>query len=172
MIRTCIVHQFSPQLDVLLTAYAHVFTRAFPGHPFEDSLAQARHEIARGDRFIFALDEDGNVLGFVTWERHGSPSNRLAELEHIGVDLTNPAARGIGRDLIAALEADVHEIYRLHRFPGARKIFLLTHAENNRAQNLYRKCGFVHTATLPEFWHPRSDHRSGDEYYFEKSYPD
>lgn len=154
-----------PMSEAVLLQYAQVFARAFPGHAVEEIVEQTRREIARGDRFILAFDE--SLIGFVTWELHGGPDNRLAELEHIATDPNNPEARGLGRRLIEDLEQDVHAFYRRAGQPGARKIWLLTHAANTRAQNLYLRTGFKHTATLPDFWH-----LGVDELYFEKNYPD
>ena len=162
----CIVFSSGyPMSGDVLEAYLQLYVRAFPGHTVEEIRAQTGHEIARGDRFILLFST--TLLGFVTWELHGGSDNRLAELEHIATDPHNPEARGLGRQLIEILELHVHDFYRRFGQPGARKIWLLTHENNTRAQNLYLRCGFKHTATLLDFWHD-----GVNEFYFEKNYPD
>lgn len=150
---------------------AEVFCRSFTRSDTEAVEWMINRELMHDHRYILGR-VDERLAGFVSWRRWGEDRHRLAELFHIGVDLANPEASGLGRQLIGAMEEDVHAYFRLHGQPGGRKVFILTHADNYRAHNLYRRCGYQHQATLPSFFHPRIDAvHTGDEYYFARDFP-
>lgn len=159
-----------PMPDDVLQQLAAVFCRAFGRHDRQAVETMIDEEAFLGHRYIIA-SVDGEFAGFVSWRRWGEDRHRLAELFHIGIDLQNQQARGLGRLLIAQMEEDVHAAYQRVSLPGARQIFILTHADNSRAHNLYRRCGYEHRATLPNFFHPRIDEvNTGDEFFFAKDF--
>jgi ribosomal protein S18 acetylase RimI-like enzyme len=148
----------------LIRAFRDAFCRT---ERYEQIRALLIQEERCGHQFLGAFTgEEEAMCGFVSWRPWGEPRHQLAELYHLGVKPDSPA-RGLGRRLVAAMEAAAHEHFRSAGFPGARKIFMLTHATNVRAQNVYRRCGYRCVATLPSFF------RQGvDEYVFEKEFPE
>ncbi|MBI5467025.1 MAG: GNAT family N-acetyltransferase [Candidatus Kerfeldbacteria bacterium] len=122
-----------------------------------------------GHRYLVARlepsPEPERLIGFVSWRPWGEPRHQLAELTHIGVDVNDPEVRGLGRRLVTAMEDTAHSHYRGYSQRGARKIFILTHADNTRAHNLYGRCGYTLEARLPSFFHPGMD-----ELYFSKTW--
>lgn len=150
---------------------AGVFCRAFGRRDASAVELMIARELGQEHRYILGY-VDGRLAGFVSWRRWGEDRHRLAELFHIGVDPTNLGAPGLGRRLIGAMEVNIHAYYFQQGLPGARKVFILTHAENYRAHNLYRRCRYEHQATLPAFFHPRIDAvHTGDEFYFARDFP-
>lgn len=148
---------------------ADVYGHAFAGAQHAEELILK--ELAAGHEYIIAI-RDGRIIGFVSWRTWGEPRHQMVELHHIGRDLQNPRAAGVGRLLIEELEHRAHQHFRQHGLPGARLIFLFTHRENTEAQAVYLRAGFIHEATLPHFFHPdRGPGKSGDEFYFAKSFP-
>ena len=51
---------------------------------------------------------------------------------------------------------DAKSFYRKHRLK-ARKLYLMTHADNTRAQKFYEKLGFKHETTLKEHYYEGKD---------------
>ena len=150
----------------IIRQLSDVYCRAFTNSNLNDAAGMIDEELAQGHRYIIASTGQ-QMAGFVSWRSWGRPRHRLVELYHIGVDLQNPNAKGVGRQLIEEMERDIQARYRSYGLPGARKIFILTHADNLRAQNLYLRCGYEQQAVLPNFF------RTGvDECYFAKDFPE
>lgn len=156
-----------------LRALARVYNLAF-NHSSRTShrALDLENEVREGHRYLVATTPDPNLayerpLGFVSWRVWGEPRHQLAELTHIGVNPQEPAAHGLGRQLVAEMEEAAHRYYRGYRHGGARKIFILTHADNARAHNLYQRCGYREEARLPDFFRP-----GVDELYFSKTWPE
>ena len=111
-------------------------------------------ETKKGYNYIVA-EEDGKIIGLVTWLMHGLPKHMLAELDRI-VLLPESRGKGIGRQLFEALKKDADEEYKKHGF-RLRKLYLLTHADNKKAHSFYEKIGFKHEATLKNHYYKDKD---------------
>ena len=90
-------------------------------------------------------------VGLTTWLAHGLPKHGLAELDRIAV-LPELRGRGIAAALFQTLLADAEAHYRRHGH-FLRKLFLMTHADNLRAQAFYRKMGFAAETTLRDHFY-------------------
>ena len=105
--------------------------------------------------FISEMEKDFNyivaeqndiIIGLVTWLPHGLPKHGLFELDRICI-MTNSRGRGIGKKLVTELIDDAQHWYK-RRNGEARKLYLLTHEDNNNAHIFYEKVGFIHETTL------------------------
>jgi ribosomal protein S18 acetylase RimI-like enzyme len=95
--------------------------------PLRQTLAEMQQDIAR--QLVLKATLAGRIVGSVRGhEREGAC--------HIGRLIVDPARqnRGIGRRLMAAIEA---------RFPGVRRYELFTGHRSERNLALYRKLGYV-----------------------------
>jgi ribosomal protein S18 acetylase RimI-like enzyme len=111
-------------------------------------------EIANNTRYIVA-EEDNSIVGLVTWFTHGLPKHGLVELDRIAV-LPEYRGNGISRYLFEELINDANK-YLLKKNSTLRKLYLMTHADNVRAQTFYKKMGMTYEATLKEQFHPNVD---------------
>lgn len=129
---------------------AAVLMGAYNIESVEEGEAAFWEERGRGIRYLVAVQE-GRILGLTTWLAHGLPKHGLAELDRIAV-LPELRGRGIVAALFQALLADADAHYRRHGH-FLRKLFLMTHADNLRAQAFYRKVGFAAEATLKDHFY-------------------
>ncbi len=106
--------------------------------------------------YLLAVEDD-KVLGLVTWINHGLPKHGLFELDRICI-MTNARARGIGKKLVTALIDDAKNWFK-RRNGEARKLYLLTHEDNNNAHIFYEKVGFIHETTLKSHYYNGQDER-------------
>jgi ribosomal protein S18 acetylase RimI-like enzyme len=111
-------------------------------------------EMKKGHRYIVA-EENGKIIGLVTWLMHGLPKHMLAELDRIVV-LPEARGKGVGRQLLEALKNDADREYKKHGF-RLRKLYLLTHADNKKAHAFYEKMGFKREATLKQHYYKDKD---------------
>lgn len=123
-----------------------------------DNLKEAErtflNEMPQGHHYIIA---EGNtkIVGLVTWLVHGLPKHELAELDRIVV-LPEVKGKDIGKSLLDKLIKDANDFYRGHGFK-LRKLYLLTHTGNKKAQAFYEKTGFKHEATLKNHYYEGKD---------------
>lgn len=113
-----------------------------------------RDEIQKNHHYIVAI-EKGKIIGIVTWLVHGLPKHQLCELDRIAV-LPEYRRKGIARKLFNALVNDAKSFYKKNK-SKLRKLYLLTHADNSRAQKFYEKLGFKHETTLKEHYYKGRD---------------
>ncbi len=106
--------------------------------------------------YLLAVEDD-KVLGLVTWINHGLPKHGLFELDRICI-MTNARGRGIGKKLVTALIDDAKNWFK-RRNGEARKLYLLTHEDNNNAHIFYEKVGFIHETTLKSHYYNGQDER-------------
>jgi len=112
------------------------------------------NEIKKGHHYIVA-EEDGKIIGLVTWLMHGLPKHMLAELDRI-VLLPECRGKGVGKQLAEALIKNADEFYKKHGFK-LRKLYLLTHADNKDAHTFYEKVGFKYETTLKKHYYKDKD---------------
>jgi|TARA_B100002003_G_C14004829_1_gene484955 ribosomal protein S18 acetylase RimI-like enzyme len=113
-----------------------------------------KDEVVKKYNYIVA-DDDGRIAGIVTWQMHGLPKHQLCELDRIAV-LSNYRGKGLGRALFQALVKDAKEKYKKHN-SRLRKLYILTHADNKKAQSFYKKMGCKHETTLKNHFYKGKD---------------
>lgn len=113
-------------------------------------------EVKKGHHYIVAASE-GKVVGITTWLIHGLPKHGLCELDRIAV-LPEVRGKGVAKELFNALIKLADEEYRKSGFK-LRKLYLLTHEDNERAQAFYEKVGMKHETTLKEHYYADKNER-------------
>jgi ribosomal protein S18 acetylase RimI-like enzyme len=113
-----------------------------------------REEVQKKHNYIVA-DDNGRIAGLTTWQMHGLPKHQLCELDRIAV-LSQYRGKGLGKALFNALIKAANEEYKKHGFK-LRKLYILTHADNKRAQSFYKKMGCKHETTLKSHYYKAKD---------------
>ncbi len=96
------------------------------------------------DRFLLKAEADGLMVGFIAGDIRAS--QRLAWIATIGV-LPEYRGRGIGRQLLEACEAQIHE-------PTVR---LCVRAANQTAIQLYLSSGYQRAGLWPDYYQDGED---------------
>ncbi|MBD3310128.1 GNAT family N-acetyltransferase [Candidatus Woesearchaeota archaeon] len=115
-------------------------------------------EIERHYRFILAVDDSegkDKVVGLVSWQMHGLPKHQLAELDRIAV-VPEFKGKGTAKALFDFMKSEMEKEY-LSKGSRLRKIYLLTHASNKRAQRFYEKLGFFKETVLKDHFYQGED---------------
>lgn len=114
------------------------------------------NELKKEHHYVIA-EEDGKILGIVTWTVHDLPKHQLAELNRIAV-LPECRGKGVAKLLFDGLIKNVYEWYK-QQGSRLRKLYLLTHESNKRAHRFYEKMGFKHETTLKSHYYADDDER-------------
>ena len=133
---------------------ANVLVQSYNIKDIKEGLQVFKNETKKFYHYIVA-EENGKVIGIVTWLMHGLPKHQLCELDRIAV-LPEYKGKGISRQLFNALINDAKSFYKKNK-SKLRKLYLLTHADNKRAQKFYEKLGFKHETTLKEHYYKNKD---------------
>jgi len=107
-------------------------------------------EVHKRHHYLVA-DDEGRIAGITTWRMHGLPKHQLCELDRIAV-LPPYRGKGVSTALLKALVKDADSVYKKNGF-RLRKLFILTHDNNKRAQAFYKKMGFKHETTLKHHYY-------------------
>ncbi len=113
-----------------------------------------KEEVQKKYNYIIA-DDEGRIAGLTTWQMHGLPKHQLCELDRIAV-LKEYRGKGLGRALFNALIKAANEEYKKHS-SKLRKLYILTHADNKKAQIFYKKMGCKHETTLKNHYYKGKD---------------
>lgn len=113
-----------------------------------------KNEAKKGYNYIVA-EENGKIIGIVTWQVHGLPKHELCELDRIAV-LPEARGKGVARELFDALIKGADKEYKKHGFK-LRKLYILCHADNKRAHAFYEKMGCKHETTLKNHYYEGRD---------------
>ena len=123
-----------------------------------DSLDEAKDaffsEIKKSIHYL-VNEENSRIVGLVSWFFHGLPKHELVELDRIVV-LPEYQGKGISQELFTALIDDANKELSKNG-QKLRKLFLLTHASNEKAHKFYEKLGMTHEATLKSHFYDGED---------------
>lgn len=133
---------------------AKVLVSSYNINGIEEGEAVFIEELEKKHFFIIAEEKD-DIIGIISWFKHGTIKHQLAELSRIAI-LPEFRGKGISKKLFDFLLKDIQEFYNRKGFK-LRKLFLQTHATNIKAQNLYKKLGFLHEATLKDHYYKGED---------------
>lgn len=133
---------------------AKVLISAYNIKTIEEAIEIFKKETKKEYHYIVA-EENNKIIGFVTWQLHGLPKHQLAELDRIAV-LPEFRGKRISNQLFNALIEDANKEYKKHGYK-LRKLYILTHADNKRAQEFYKKMGCKHEATLKNHYYKDKD---------------
>jgi len=135
---------------------ANVLKESYNIDTIEEGKEVFLSEIKKEHHYVVA-EEQGKILGIVTWTVHDLPKHQLAELNRIAV-LPECRGKGIAKLLFQGLIKTAGEFYKQHK-SRLRKLYLLTHESNKRAQRFYEKMGFKHETTLKKHYYADDDER-------------
>ena len=110
------------------------------------TLEQLR-EVVEGQTLLVARDDDGSVLGTLTFVRYRVSSGIKGRIEDVIVD-ERARGQGVG-------EALVREGMRLANDAGVLMLELTSMPYRQAANRLYRRLGFVRKPTNVYVWWPR-----------------
>jgi [ribosomal protein S18]-alanine N-acetyltransferase len=133
---------------------AEVLVKSYNISSIKEGISAFKNEVKKSHNYIVA-EEDKHIIGVVTWLMHGLPKHQLCELDRIAV-LPEYRGKGIAQKLFEALVNDAKEFYKKNN-SKLRKLYILTHADNVRAQKFYEKLGFKHETTLKEHYYKNKD---------------
>jgi len=133
---------------------AEVLTKSYNIKNIKEGMDVFTYEAKKFHNYLVA-EENGKVIGLVTWIVHGLPKHQLCELDRIAV-IPEYRGKGIAKQLFKALVGDAKAYYKNHK-SKLRKLYLLTHADNKRAHRFYEKLGFKHEATLKDHYYDNKD---------------
>ena len=133
---------------------ANVLVQSYNIKDLNEGISVFESETKKFHHYIVA-DDNGKIAGIVTWLMHGLPKHQLAELDRIAV-LPEYRGKGAAKELFDALVKEAKEWYK-SQGSKLRKLYLLTHADNERAQRFYGKLGFTHETTLKEHYYKDKD---------------
>ena len=122
----------------------------------DEAIKSFTTELEKDFHYLVA-EEDGKIIGLVTWLMHGLPKHGLFELDRICI-LSDARGKGVGRKLVDKLILDARKWYDKEG-ESIRKLYLLTHEDNKNAHIFYEKVGFVHDATLKDHYYKNQDER-------------
>lgn len=133
---------------------ANVLVKSYNIKDLEEGKQVFKEERAKSCYYIVA-EENEKIIGLVTWLMHGLPKHQLAELDRIAV-LPEYQGKGVAKELLNALIKDANEFFKKHN-SKLRKLYLLCHADNEKAHSFYKKMGFKHETTLKQHYYKDKD---------------
>jgi ribosomal protein S18 acetylase RimI-like enzyme len=136
------VTQASPELVETVRALLPQLTEARTPPTLEQL-----QEVVRSQTLLVARDDDGSVLGTLTFVRYRVSSGIKGRIEDVIVD-ESARGKGVG-------EALVREGMRLANEAGVLMLELTSMPYRQAANRLYRRLGFVRKPTNVYVWWPR-----------------
>jgi|TARA_B100001971_G_scaffold211605_1_gene239685 ribosomal protein S18 acetylase RimI-like enzyme len=133
---------------------AAVLEDAYNIDSIQEGITIFKKEQTKGYHYLVA-EEDNKIVGITTWQMHGLPKHQLAELDRIAV-LKTHQGKGLGKQLFDALLKEASKEYEKHN-QKLRKLYLLTHADNEQAQTFYKKLGMQQEAILKNHFYEGKD---------------
>ncbi|MBI2653529.1 GNAT family N-acetyltransferase [Candidatus Woesearchaeota archaeon] len=133
---------------------ANVLAESYNIKDLKEGISVFKNETKKSHHYIIAED-NGKIVGIITWLMHGLPKHQLCELDRIAV-LPEYRGKGVSKKLFDALVKDAKTFYKKNK-SKLRKLYLLTHADNERAHKFYEKLGFKHETTLKQHYYKDKD---------------
>ena len=133
---------------------ANVLVHSYNIKDLKEGICVFKNETKKFHNYIVAEDKE-KIIGIVTWVMHGLPKHQLCELDRIAV-LPEYRGKGVAKELFKGLARDANAFYKKNK-SRLRKLYLLTHADNARAQKFYEKLGFRHETTLKQHYYKDKD---------------
>ncbi len=122
----------------------------------DEAIQSFNNELDKDFHYIVA-EEDGKIIGLVTWLMHGLPKHGLFELDRICI-LSEARGKGVGKKLVDKLIDNASKWYDKEG-EKIRKLYLLTHEDNKNAHSFYEKVGFSHETSLKDHYYKDQDER-------------
>ena len=116
----------------------------------QEALAFFQRDLLGGMKYVVA-ESNGQIAGFASWKEHDRTYHELAELHAIAVS-DEFKGRGLSKSLFDALLDDAKQHYAGNGH-SLRKLYVLTHENNERAIAYYTKVGFKKEATIPNHYY-------------------
>ena len=116
----------------------------------DEGIEVFKNEVNKDHLYIVA-EEDNKIIGLTTLIIHGLYKHGLAELDRIAV-LPEGRGKGIAVELFNQLVKYGKEKYEEKGYK-LRKLYLLTHHDNERAHGFYKKVGLKHETTLKDHYY-------------------
>jgi len=120
----------------------------------DESIEVFKNETNKNHFYIVA-EENNKIIGIVTLIIHGLYKHGLAELDRIAV-LPEGRGKGIAVELFNQLVKHSKRKYEEKGYT-LRKLYLLTHHDNERAHSFYKKVGFKYETTLKNHYYNKKD---------------
>ncbi len=120
----------------------------------DEAIESFKREFKQEKVFVVCVDNK-KIVAIASWQMHDIPKHKLAELHRIAV-LPEFRGKGISKQIFDFMVDDCHIFYE-DQGHGLRKMFVLTHGSNKRAQKFYEKLGFSLEARLPNHYYPGED---------------
>jgi ribosomal protein S18 acetylase RimI-like enzyme len=133
---------------------AEVLVKSYSIKDSKEGISVFKNETKKNHNYIVAEYGD-KIAGIVSWVVHGLMRHELCELDRIAV-LPKYRGKGVARELFNTLVEDADSYYKKHN-RKLRKLYLLTHADNERAHKFYEKLGLRHETTLLQHYYDDKD---------------
>ncbi|MFH1977698.1 MAG: GNAT family N-acetyltransferase [Candidatus Aenigmatarchaeota archaeon] len=129
---------------------AELLKEAYNIDTVEEGVRVFLEETHKKYNFVVA-EVDDKIIGIASYQIHGLPKHMLAEMDRIAVS-PDFRGKGIAKLLFEFLVKEANDFYRRKGFK-LRKIYLMTHEDNKRAQEFYKKMGFQEEAKLKDHFY-------------------
>jgi len=133
---------------------ANVLKESYNIDSIEEGIKVFEDERIKGHNYIVAVSE-GKIVGLTTWLMHGLFKHGLAELDRIAL-LPDFRGKGVSKKLFDSLVKEAKDKYS-KKGSKLRKLYILTHSDNSRAQAFYTKMGLKHETTLKKHYYDDKD---------------
>ena len=131
---------------------AKILVTAYKIHSIPEGKKAFLGELKKGYLFFVAV-QGKELLGLVSFIEKGLPKHGLCELDRIGM-LPEARGSGIAKRVFYYGEKEIKALYKKNK-SRLRKLYLLTHANNLRAQKFYKKVGLKKEAVLKDHYHKK-----------------
>ena len=116
----------------------------------EEACEFFERDLAGGMNYVVA-ENNGKIAGFASWKPHDRPYHELAELHAIAVD-DNFKGKGLSSKIFEKLVEQAKGFYE-SRGHALRKLYVLTHENNERAIKFYERIGFKKEISIPSHYY-------------------
>ena len=128
---------------------AKVLVKSFNIASIEEGIEIFKRE-SQKDNFIIA-EEDGKILGLISWDMHGLPKHQLIRIERIAV-IQNEKLKELGEGLFRKAMEDADKYYKSMKLK-LRKVYAMVHSSNKGLKDFYEDLGFMVEARLKDHFY-------------------